>query len=758
MADEVAFISGVSANGTLPLYAFGAWNPGTIPADYSGGYTDTEKWGAGTAGTAGGTVYYYFNPASGWSATEQQWLSAGLALWSAVANISFVQTSSSSQAQITFTRGSKGSAQTSTNTTGGPGAGLTGGSVLYSLTGATVSIDTSVPGFGPIDGSFSNYGGYPLSTLIHEEGHAIGLGHAGPYNTTSSGSQQYSIYDTTQWTLMSYFSPTDSTGQYYSQNPLNNTVWGRTGGYENGPTTLMPLDILAAQALYGAPTSTPFSGGQVFGFNTNLTGQVRPFFDFTQNTKPIVTIWDAGTNNTLDLSGFNSPSTVNLNPGTFSSCDNLTNNIAIAFGTAIDTLVLGPNTGVLGADIDYVTCNNDGDTIYCSTPTAVITGGTGNDTAYWTSPINVVNGLTMDGGGGWNRVVFSTPSSDYSWSWQNGTVNVRNSSTAVASGLTRVDVLQFTDQTVAVRQIASRDFNAAGQSDILWENSGGQYAIWEMNGTTVAGGGFTSVQLDSNWTLLSTADFDGSGSADILWKNNATDQLAIWEMNGTTVAGGGFTSLQTGPDWQVIGTGDFNGDGKGDILWKNSTTGQMAVWQMNGTTVAGGGFTSIQAGSDWNVIGTGDFNGDGNTDLLWKNTNTGQLAMWYMNGTTVTGGGFTNVQTGPDWTVLGTGDFNGDGKSDILWKNTSTGQLAVWLMNGTTVAGGGFTSIQAGSDWQVKSIGDYNGDGNADILWTNINTGAPAVWFMSGTNVLPGGGFAGSNPGAGWNIITGTVG
>ena len=66
----------------------------------------------------------------------------------------------------------------------------------------------------------------------------------------------------------------------------------------------MPLDILAAQALYGAPTSTPLSGGQTFGFHSNITGPSGIFFDFTQNTNPILTLWDSGSNNTLDLSGW----------------------------------------------------------------------------------------------------------------------------------------------------------------------------------------------------------------------------------------------------------------------------------------------------------------------------------------------------------------------------------------------------------------------------------------------------------------------
>jgi serralysin len=69
----------------------------------------------------------------------------------------------------------------------------------------------------------------------------------------------------------------------------------------------------------------------------------------------VVTLWDAGSNNTLDLSGFKDSPIINLEPGTFSSCAGLTNNLAIAF-TKIDKLVSGPGD-------DTITVNNDGDTI-----------------------------------------------------------------------------------------------------------------------------------------------------------------------------------------------------------------------------------------------------------------------------------------------------------------------------------------------------------------------------------------------------------
>jgi serralysin len=111
-ADEVAFISGVNADGTLASPSYGAWT-GTTQPTYSSSFTDAMKWGGITAGTSGGTVDYYFDPASNWNSVEESVLAAGLALWSDVANISFVLTTNPAQAQIKFTRGSDGSAETS---------------------------------------------------------------------------------------------------------------------------------------------------------------------------------------------------------------------------------------------------------------------------------------------------------------------------------------------------------------------------------------------------------------------------------------------------------------------------------------------------------------------------------------------------------------------------------------------------------------------------------------------------------------------
>ncbi len=732
MSDEVAFIAGVYPDGTLPLYAFSAWNSDT-PATYTGGFTDTAKWGAPTAGTAGGTIKYFFNPSSNWTPTEEQFIAAGLALWSDVANISFVPTANVSQAQIVFTRGSDGGAATSPTTTAGDGAGVTGGSVLLTLTKATVSIDTSVAGFGPINGSFTADGGYPIMTFLHEEGHAIGLGHAGPYDgDVNESTQQFSPYDTRLWSIMSYIEPRTTSAQYFSQYPVTGTNWGSSGGFHNDPTGLMPLDILAAQQLYGAPVSTPLSGGQTFGFNSNIAGPSGMFFDFTQNTNPILTIWDAGTGNTLDLSGFNTASTINLNPGTFSSADGMTNNLAVAFNTSLDTLILGSGN-------DIAIANNDGDTIKGGLGADTLTGGTGNDT------LNGGAGNdTLNGGAGVDTAVFSGSRSAYTVTRSGLTTTVTGPDGTDV--LTSIEFLKFDDMTVST-PAAPADANGDGFSDIVWQNNSGQAAIWTVNGLSQTGGATVGGNPGTAWHLKASADFDGDGKADLLWQNDS-GQAAIWTMDGLTQTGGATVGGNPGPTWHVKAAADFNGDGKADILWQNDN-GQVAIWTMNGLTQIGGATVGGNPGPSWHVVGTGDFNGDGKADILWQNDN-GQAAIWLMDGLTQIGGATIGGNPGPTWHVVGAGDFNGDGKPDILWQNDS-GQVAIWTMDGLTQTGGATVGGNPGPTWHVIGAGDYNGDGKADILWQN-DSGQVAIWTMDGFTQL-GGATIGGNPGTAWHAI-----
>jgi hypothetical protein len=440
---EVAFISGVNPDGLTNAVNFWTWSRDN-PATYTG-TNSAHKWQGGSAGS-GGTVIYYFDPNSNWTPEEKAGWRSGLALWSAVANVNFVETPFPSVASVTLYRNSDGAAFE--NDAYDP-VGVGSPDIASSQKGAVVSIDTQA--FGSVY-DFSSNGGYGVGTVVHELGHLLGLGHGGPYDAShDSATQQYGPFDSLLWTIMSYIEPTDTNAKYFNQYPVTGTDWADA----RGPFTWMPLDILAAQRLYGKPVSTPLSGGQVFGFNCNITGPIKPYFDFTIDTKPVVTLWDAGSGNTLDLSGFNDPSIVNLNPGTFSSCGGLKNNLAIAFDTKIDKVVSGPGD-------DTIVVNDDGDTI--------------------------------DGGGGTNTVVFSGSSAQYAIADNAGTVLVTDSALGRNGTdlLSNVTFLQFTDRTIDARTLpgsatAQNELGGSGTDSVFrnsnpsplldWQTAGGGYAM-----------------------------------------------------------------------------------------------------------------------------------------------------------------------------------------------------------------------------------------------------------------------------------------
>jgi FG-GAP-like repeat len=209
------------------------------------------------------------------------------------------------------------------------------------------------------------------------------------------------------------------------------------------------------------------------------------------------------------------------------------------------------------------------------------------------------------------------------------------------------------------------------------------------------------ISIPAGFTPTYSHDFNHDGKSDVLWRDTSGN-VAIWQMNGTSISNLATSFVSQVPiAWSIAGTGDFNGDGKSDILW-HDTSGNFSIWEMNGTTILNQA-TSFVANvpTVWSIAGTGDFNGDGKSDVLWHDT-SGNVAILEMNGTTILNQATSFVGQVPTvWSIVGSGDFNGDGKSDIVWYNG--GYVAILEMNGTTILNQATSFVgQAPTVWSIQ--------------------------------------------------------
>jgi serralysin len=648
------------------------------------------------------------------NAAEQALALSALNAWHDVASINFVQTSGA--ANINFNHNGTMQAVTS--------ASWNGAGQMISST-VDISTDWVTTDGGANDGK-TGIDSYAYQTYLHEIGHALGLGHQGPYNGSASYSTNATFAnDTWQYSIMSYFAESNYSGSSYRY-----------------VITPQIADIYAVALMYGAATTTR-TGNTVYGFN-NTASSIYNFSSYSQ--APALTIYDSGGNDTLDCSGYSSSQTIDLRAGNFSSVGGLTNNIGIALGTVIENAIGGSGSDTLFANDSGCSLSGLGgnDTLVGGAGADRLTGGSGRD--------------TLTGNGGADTFIFAS-----------GDSSAASGQHDLITDFTSVDRIDISAMGT-FRFLGSSAFDGVTYAlDYVYNSSTGLTTLQgDINGDKVAD---FAIDLTGNVTLA-LSYIVGAQTAPppvVIEAAGATSLVKVGSNFYLNPVGGG-----TGPvlkyQGSPVATGQFDPyvpmaveqtSGGYLVALKNAGTGQFSIWN----TDANGNFQSYAVYAETSTALKNlettfaqDLNGDGTIGLPVPPVTPGTVIESSGSTSLILAG--SNYQLGGSGPLLkyqgsavATGQFDPyvpmaveqvSGGYMVALKNAGTGQFSIW----NTDANGNFQSytVYAGTSTALKSLEstfqqDLNGDGviGTVVVNTVIESSGSTSLIQAGSNYQLGG-------------------
>ncbi len=401
---------------------------------------------------------------------------------------------------------------------------------------------------------------YSFQTYVHEIGHALGLGHAGPYNGAGDyGADNIFPGDSWQATVMSYF------------NQESNTYINASLAYAVTP---MIADIIAIQNLYGVPTDIN-AGDTVYGSQSNLDGYLGQVFalwtgevnnpEAYSGENITLTLYDTGGRDTLNLRADTADQRIDLRPEGISDVYGLVGNVVIARDTWIEDAIAGSgNDKVIGnAVVNRLVGGAGNDELWGNGGDDVLEGGLDND--------------VLEGGAGADRLLGGAGMDTASYSGSDAAVTVDLEAGAGKGGHAEGDVIVDVENVlgsgygdVLKGDSGANRLSGGGGSDVLEGRAGADRLDGGLGADTVSySGSDAAVTVDlkagtgkgghaEGDVIVDVENVLGSGYGDVLRGNDDANRLSGADGNDELSGRGGDDVLEggAGADRLLGGDGD----------------------------------------------------------------------------------------------------------------------------------------------------------------------------------------------------------